>query len=123
MKFLKRYSESVLSNDIEEFCNDYLPFLKDNGFIIVVNDDPKEIYLTLYKYKNERIKWVDIKDDFLPFIELFSKRYKIEYNIITFMSYLPVGKLGETNRFIKAKDIVNISDDATFTTLYLKVIR
>lgn len=85
MKFLKRYSESILSNDIEEFCNDYLPYLLDDGFVCNFGTlDFGRVGLVLEKEGNtqaiqQTFKWSDVKNDFIPFLHLLNEKYDIEF--------------------------------------------
>jgi hypothetical protein len=90
MKHLKRYNESLNNNETEElldFCETSLAYLMDDGFEISC-DDNKYINLYLpgkspYGANPNAIKikdpfdWNDIKDHFIPFLQLLSKRYEL----------------------------------------------
>jgi hypothetical protein len=98
MKYIKKF-ESVNSmiqidrksrnNEILKLCGEYLIYLKDFGFRYkisfpnisksVPNRDNDEITqaLCLYMNKFNVFKWVDVKYDLIPLVELLIKNYHI----------------------------------------------
>ena len=81
MKFLKKinesFNESANEDEVKDFCSDNLAYLTDDDFSLSVykyGDGVIEIMLN----KNEgNFGWLDIKDDFIPFIELLKSKYNI----------------------------------------------
>ncbi len=121
MKYLKRF-ESISGGDyldgLKEFCNTYLSYLVDNGFSLKFthsNDDETAINIVIYKHSTpERsldaiFKWVDIKDDLIPFIEVLSKNYDI-YQIMV------EGRFGHAKE-CRLDEILNDKIDGILSTL------
>lgn len=87
MKYLKRYNESVV-NDLEVFCEESLAYLLDNGTLKLKVKEYKtrnaiflqsKVFLT-----SDGVSWLDIKEDFIPFIELLSSKYVLRNKNIDF---------------------------------------
>jgi hypothetical protein len=110
MKYLKCYSEKFnlfnwrkkkndkdiykQSFDIREFCEDYLSYLLDNkDYTLIIDNflDKKVNRFTLHLNNNTTTNntWGYIKDNFLPFIEMFINEYKIDGNIVLWFSNDP----------------------------------
>lgn len=75
MKFLKKYNENKIEDDLLEYCNNYLAFLFDDGLHIKISN-----YSSNLSYINIIIKssWNDIKETIIPFIEMLNNDYGIE---------------------------------------------
>jgi len=71
MKYLKKFNESSVADELKEFCEEYLAYLIDDGFSINTTDRALTIF------NNEFFKYSDIKDHFIPFINILSENYKI----------------------------------------------
>ena len=92
MKHLKRFNESVTTEDLKDFCESSLAYLLDEGFTIKVIGSylsnnfgirsrlPRgEINIWLQKDNGtEFFKWDDVKDYYIPFLQLLSNRYVID---------------------------------------------
>jgi hypothetical protein len=71
-------------NSLEEFCNESLANLIDAGFYIKITTqkyNPNVFFIKLYKidksdYKNW-FRWDDVKDDYIPFLEILASKYDI----------------------------------------------
>ena len=86
MRYLKRYNESVSKEDLQDFCESSLAYLMDEGFTIKIfsSDDP---YTSLPKGQfniwlqkdnaKSFFKWDEVKDYYIPFLQLLSNRYDI----------------------------------------------
>jgi hypothetical protein len=80
MKYLRRFNESIIdTKEIEDLCNEYLAYLKDDNFEISIksNNFIYGISITIEKRDNSVFEWEDIKYDFLPFIEELLKNWKL----------------------------------------------
>ena len=84
MKHLRSFNESMSKEDLQDFCESTLAYLIDEGFTINVytHGDPRsglpkgESNIWLQKGK-EFFKWDDVKDYYIPFLQLLSNRYDI----------------------------------------------
>jgi hypothetical protein len=86
MKHLKKYNifeskkSKSLVKEIKDFCKVNLAYLIDDGINIEVEsdeDDDDFIIITLENNYDDFIKWEEIKNDFLPFLELINDKYKL----------------------------------------------
>jgi hypothetical protein len=86
MKHLKRFNESVTQEDLQDFCESSLAYLLDEGFTIKImgGDDqftrlPRGQFNIFLQKDNARefFKWDDVKDYYIPFLQLLSNRYDI----------------------------------------------
>lgn len=84
MRHLKNFNESMSKEDLQDFCESSLAYLIDEGFTINVytHGDPRsglpkgESNIWLQKNK-EFFKWDEVKDYYIPFLQLLSNRYDI----------------------------------------------
>lgn len=86
MKHLKRFNEGVTQEDLQDFCESSLAYLMDESFNVTIRggDDPRARATTgqfgIFLAKNngrEFFKWDDVKDYYIPFLQLLSNRYDI----------------------------------------------
>ena len=95
MKYIRLFEQ--FEEDLEDFCNNSLAYLLDDGFDLFIVD--RAIYLSKpvltdnrdYGDDNKAFKWDYVKDDFIPFIELLSikcnyKKYEKHNNNIEFFT-------------------------------------
>lgn len=101
MKYIRSYNESNLEGlneeEVIDFCETHLAYLLDDGLkVLVSTDDLKALLLTFGKsdYKvtlsfrlvaNKR--WIDIKDQVIPFLTHLRNEYELEFKHVTFGSY------------------------------------
>ena len=104
MKHLKRFNESSddISSQIEKFCDDNLAYLKDIGFEYDINwpHNSKIFNIVIQKEvvsgvlpwseiesnnKKREFTWLDIKYDFIPFVELLNSSKVFEPYQFSFM--------------------------------------
>jgi hypothetical protein len=80
MKYIKIYESFNQKNLFFDLCNQYLPFLLDDGFEIF-NDIDNSILFTVilckpgygldeYTYDYLDFTWNDVRNDFIPFVEI-----------------------------------------------------
>lgn len=90
MRYLRKYNESNDSeSDLVDFCQNYLAYLIDEGFCVRVDkrqDNVFRIGLWLDKpyyetptYNHKYYIWNDIKDHFVPFLQMLIKSYTLSY--------------------------------------------
>jgi hypothetical protein len=80
MKYLRKFNEGVIdTQEIEDLCNEYLAYLKDDNFEINIksNNFIYGISITIEKSDNSVFEWEDVKYDLLPFIEELLKNWKL----------------------------------------------
>jgi hypothetical protein len=88
MKHLKRFNEDSddVIEEVQSFCKMYLVDLIDNGGNVRVSLSDHNIFvvkLFLGVGKNMPI-WGDVKDYFLPFLEMFNREYKLNSEVICY---------------------------------------
>jgi hypothetical protein len=82
MKHLKRFNEGLSEDDFNElkkFCESCLAYLLDDGLEIEFNETyfEEEIFYDITLFSENGFYWNQIKDDYIPFIQLLSSRYEI----------------------------------------------
>jgi len=94
MKYLKSFNESLndyekllikyyeFRDDITNFAEERLVSLLDEGFRLKIYDAVSKnvaIGFTIWLCKSDdsSFKWDDIKDDYIPFLQLISNKYKL----------------------------------------------
>ena len=142
MKHLRGFNESLDKEELQDFCETYLAYLLDDGFEVSV----EHMYSTKeYKHKHDyhfvtikkpgkvlnNFKWEEIKDQFIPFISVLSKQYKL--GAITFYGTKyytyqcmgnrkygkePVSKLYYTKNIIN--DYINFKFPMEFITIVVQ---
>lgn len=92
MKYLKPFNEKFNISDLEEYCNNYLAYLLDEEDFYLEYIDSRMISQCRYtepiiklKTKKPNYNWDDIKDYFIPFINITSKEYNIKDILINDM--------------------------------------
>jgi hypothetical protein len=80
MKHLRRYNESLTEDEVDElteFCETSLAYLLDDGYEVFVQREWNVGFHVIFKLEDsEDFYWNDIKDYFIPFLQLLSRRYK-----------------------------------------------
>ena len=80
MKYIKKYSSLIVESvkdDLKDFCETSLVYLLDEGFEIDCEESRFGI-IDIFLSLNKQFDWNDIKDYFIPFIQLLSRRYVLE---------------------------------------------
>jgi hypothetical protein len=90
MKHLKRFNESTSGLDkeeVQEFCENYLAYLLDEGYEIFIKKDRDNSLLFSFTIPIggfdsvpedcDEFKWNEIKDHFIPFLIHLSNNYEI----------------------------------------------
>jgi hypothetical protein len=89
MKYIKSFNESLndyeyyeFRDDITNFAEERLVSLLDEGFRLKIYDAVSKnvaIGFTIWLCKSDdsSFKWDDIKDDYIPFLQLISNKYKL----------------------------------------------
>lgn len=124
MKHIKRFNESI-KDDIEELCNNYLSYLIDMGFTIEIYRSPIWITNMTIVKKNgsniDRFNWIDIKDDFLPFLEILKNEYVLD-NYMQFSGYEPMTNLGDYTKSIGIyQEVENLPNNVSCRYISLKI--
>jgi len=114
MKHLRRYNESLDDTEVDElkdFCETSLAYLMDEGFEISCTEN-KYLYLSLpgkqlrYSLAKDPFDWNDIKDHFIPFVQLLSRRYELKHfgdrrsdHVVLFQ--------GDRNKYATVEQVIN----------------
>jgi hypothetical protein len=70
-----------ISSEIESFCKDYLVDLTDIGYQIHIEFIYNGYYRFHLRAVGNDITWDDMKDIFIPFLQMFMTEYRIYGNI------------------------------------------
>ncbi len=84
MKYIVKFNEKYDILDIESYCRNYLSYMLDDPNIYLEVIDSKTLSqcrktfpIISIRSKQDRIKWDDIKDYFIPFVNILVKEYNI----------------------------------------------
>lgn len=127
MKYLRKYSDSLLEQQsisfeqgLIDFCESNLVYLLDEGMKIISRSFPKDIEIQLGFREIGGIEWNDIKDYIIPFFDRLSKEYtlkettriiscsKVMYQIQMYIS--PEGESGVFESTHTIDDIISESN-------------
>ncbi len=80
MKYLKRYNEDVEYDDeLLIFCEESLSYLLDKDFVLEINRHQIETDISINCILDDGFtNYMNIKSDFIPFIELLDRKYSIK---------------------------------------------
>jgi hypothetical protein len=107
MKHLKKFNESKLGDELEDFCKEYLAYLTDGKFECYVNSNSINTHITIlerdynaefFPGRSKRFYWNEIEDDFIPFLQILSEKYVIAQGMIILESYEPVTTMNISNK-------------------------
>jgi hypothetical protein len=126
MKYIRKFNESI-TTDIQEFCNNNLAYLIDDGYRIIyrstgfseeywtmgsINDniDYTSVNITKVDSRMSNFTWHDVRDEFIPFINILSRNYtissiKFKYNITR--NGRMKSKSIVASKHVKLSDIIN----------------
>ncbi len=101
MRYLKKFNEKEsFEEELNGFCNDYLSYLKDKGFEIVIEylrmgdvwidkivyrKFKIEISLPMKDGRCQLFNYSDIKEDFCQFIKMLDNEYTISSRLIKYV--------------------------------------
>jgi hypothetical protein len=96
MKYIKLF-EDLFEDNLQDFCDTYLAYLKDEGFNIYINssgwtDGQGEITILRRNedgFTLDEFSWNEVKDQIIPFLQMLYKEYnydKSKDNILFFTS-------------------------------------
>jgi hypothetical protein len=142
MKHLRKYNESITIEDVELFVRNNLAYLLDDGYKLLFHEKighpnfTKFIQISIGHTYTRKIddnigdfkyfRWEDIKDDFIPFIEVLNDKYKVG-NIIFYRMFLDPSKKNEPLHQQKYtsflyKKISDINDDLSIENELREII-
>jgi hypothetical protein len=79
MKHIKPFNESQES--VKEFCDTNLAYLIDEGFVFdIAKGNLTNDYIVRLRKRGSYFKWTDIKNDFIPFMNIIQNEYKLQNN-------------------------------------------
>ena len=109
MKHIRKYNESerVTYLSLKSYFEDNLPYLVDDNFDFEVFDEDDEYYVKISKDNGDvTFDWQDIKYDFVPFLELFQKKYSVGTSINL--------NVGFRSKSVFIKEVINPDNDFYF---------
>lgn len=83
MKHLRRYNEGLTDDEVEElkdFCESSLAYLLDDGYDVYIREWNVGFHVVFGlpgTEDSEYFYWNDVKDYYIPFLKLLSRRYKL----------------------------------------------
>jgi hypothetical protein len=140
MKHLKKFNESKLGDELEEFCKEYLAYLTDGKFDCYVNSNSTNTHITILDrdysdnnfnlstgfYRGRDFNWSEIEDDFIPFLQILSQRYVISHGSVILTGYgAPVVLPNQYNKLFSIRDVIKgeIPNNATCNSVTLQIDR
>ena len=134
MKYLKKFNESKLGDELEAFCQEYLAYLTDGKFECYVNSNDANTHITIlnrdyndvnFPGRGRRFYWNEIEDDFIPFLQILSERYVIAYSNVGLDSYEPQVAPNQFNKVFSIKDVIDgkVPEYASCTGVNLQINR
>lgn len=133
MIYLKRFNEKIQWNkdrpELLKFCEEYLAYLLDEGFDISVRLHEKENraykngirdegYISITNKKGT-FRWNDIKEDFIPFLEMLVMKYDLDEELV--IQLIP--SVGSMRFYTGSVDIKMILDGRLKSRIELEEIR
>jgi hypothetical protein len=91
MKYIKLF-EDLFEDELQDFCDTYLAYLKDKGFDIYINSTGWVNGEITISHPNENgfiiddFSWDEVKDHFIPFIQMLYKEYNYKSDILFYTS-------------------------------------
>jgi hypothetical protein len=88
MKYIKLF-EDLFEDNLQDFCDTYLAYLKDEGFNIYINssgwtDGQGEITILRRNedgFTLDEFSWDEVKDQIIPFLQMLYKEYDYDKSI------------------------------------------
>lgn len=80
MKYLKLFNESLSDmelSELQDFCETSLAYLIDEGYKLRFENELGYTFININLSSSIFFKWDSIKDSFIPFLQLLSRRYKL----------------------------------------------
>ncbi len=117
IKIFEDYNDNDIVTEIQNLSNDYLAYLIDKGFKVIVpwnRDDSCHIFIGNintsvgnfinfnHNMNTVGIKWSDIKDDIIPFITILKDKYNVN-------NYIRLKKLDTRDQKVGAGVSYNIT--------------
>jgi hypothetical protein len=133
MIHLKRFNEKIQWNrdrpELLKFCEEYLAYLLDEGFDVSVRLYEKENrlyrdgirdegYISIQS-KNNTFKWNDVKEDFIPFLEMLVIKYDLVERLVVEL----IPSIGNTRFYTGSADIKMILNGRLTSRVQLEEIR
>lgn len=85
MKYIKLF-EDLFEDNLQDFCDTYLAYLKDEDFKVYVNPMGNRTEITIYlgdfRYGGNPFEWNNVKDHIIPFLEILRKNYNTNDEVI-----------------------------------------
>lgn len=85
MKYIKLF-EDLFEDNLQDFCDTYLAYLKDEGFNIYINPmgnrTETTIYLRDFRYGGNPFEWDNVKDHIIPFLEMLRRNYNTNDEVL-----------------------------------------
>jgi hypothetical protein len=99
MKYIKLF-EDLFEDELQDFCDTYLAYLKDDGFNVYINsagwtDGQGEITILRRNedgFTLDEFSWDEVKDHFIPFLQMLYKEYNYDKSTDKIIFFTPNAK-------------------------------
>jgi hypothetical protein len=134
MKHLRKYNESsdgLTQEEVQDFCEMNLAYLMDEGLKVFVDEFGYGVILSLKDIDGKNRKWIDIKDQIIPFLIRLKNQYELQtFSYVTnlptadivFVTSMKYGKEDEGySDYFTTDGVINdriTRDWAKFTSIY-----
>lgn len=85
MKYIKLF-EDLFEDNLQDFCDTYLAYLKDEGFNIYIipmgNRTEITLYIRDFRYGGNPFEWDNVKDHIIPFLEILRRNYNTNDEVL-----------------------------------------
>ena len=98
-------TEAISQEEIKDFCEMYLSYLLDDGYALDFRESGRITQIDLTKPSNDSFNWDEIKDRFIPFLQMLDKQYDVKDNMIIFQTKPYVAPAGQVK--ISFKDVID----------------
>ena len=110
MKYIKLF-EDLFEDNLQDFCDTYLAYLKDEGFNVYINPMGNRTEITIYlrdfRYGGNPFEWDNVKDHIIPFLEMLRKNYNTNDEVIFYTK----SKIHRTEIPFLRQNIQSVVDD------------
>jgi hypothetical protein len=114
--FEERKKREKKRDELQDFCDTYLAYLKDEGFNVYVNPMGNRTEITIYlrdfRYGGNPFEWNNVKDHIIPFLEILRRNYNTNEEVI-FYTKSNKGIVATTKQNIQSVVDDNLLDNRT----------
>jgi hypothetical protein len=130
MRYIKLFESYDFGKEeeVREYFKENIPYLIDKGFSIYsaeyrkfATSGTKKLEITLAKTDGNPFSWEEVKYDFIPLLEVVSKKYKLSEKIL-FIGYKDIDDKSAYNNFRTYDDIINDNVNDNVSIYRIRII-